>query len=60
MYDKNNIFAQIILGKIPAKKVYEDEKILAFHDVNPISEIHVLVIPKNVFDLLVENMVKFC
>lgn len=46
MYDKNNIFAQIISGKIPASKVYEDDKTLAFNDINPVSEIHVLVIPK--------------
>lgn len=46
MYDKNNIFAQIIAGKIPASKIYEDDKILAFNDINPVSEIHVLVIPK--------------
>ena len=46
MYDKNNIFAQIILGKVVAKIVYEDEEILAFHDIKPMSEIHVLVIPK--------------
>lgn len=46
MYDKNNIFAKIIAGTIPAKKIYEDEKILAIHDINPVAPIHVLVIPK--------------
>jgi histidine triad (HIT) family protein len=46
MYDKNNVFAQIIAGKMQANKVYEDEMVLAFNDINPVAEIHVLVIPK--------------
>jgi len=46
MYDKNNIFAQIISGKLSSKKIYEDDKILAFHDVNPSAKIHILVVPK--------------
>lgn len=46
IYDKNNIFAKIIRGEIPSQKVYEDEKILAFHDISRASPIHVLVIPK--------------
>ena len=54
-YDKNNIFAKIIRGEIPAFRVYEDEKILAFMDVMPQSEGHTLVLPKaeaeNLFDL---------
>ena len=45
-YDKNNIFAKILRGEIPCKKIYEDEFVLAFHDVNPQKKIHVLVIPK--------------
>ena len=45
-YDKNNIFAKILRGEIPCKKVYENEHVLAFHDVNPQKKIHVLVIPK--------------
>ena len=48
-YDKNNIFAKIIRGEIPAKKVYEDEDILAFYDISKASPIHVLVIPKGEF-----------
>lgn len=40
------IFCKIVDGKIPAKKVYEDEDILAFHDINPLRPVHVLVIPK--------------
>jgi len=46
MYDKNNIFARILGGEIPAKVVYEDDYALAFHDVNPKAPVHVLVIPK--------------
>ena len=45
-YDKNNIFAKILRGEIPCKKVYEDEYILAFHDINPQKKVHALVIPK--------------
>jgi len=46
-YDKGNVFNKIIAGHIPADKVYEDEKILAFHDINPAAQIHILVIPKS-------------
>jgi len=45
-YDDNNIFARIIRGEIPANTVHEDEHTLAFHDVNPQTPTHVLVIPK--------------
>ena len=45
-YDKNNIFAKILRGEIPCKKIYEDEYVLAFHDINPQKKIHALVIPK--------------
>tara|TARA_B110000438_G_C15793918_1_gene641995 strand:+ start:196 stop:564 length:369 start_codon:yes stop_codon:yes gene_type:complete len=45
-YDKNNIFAKILRGEIPCKKIYENEYILAFHDINPQKKIHALVIPK--------------
>ena len=40
------IFCKIIAGEIPSSKVYEDEKILAFNDINPMAPVHVLVIPK--------------
>ena len=40
------IFCKIIKGEIPSKKVYEDEDVLAFHDINPVAPIHILVIPK--------------
>ncbi|WP_416907620.1 MAG: histidine triad nucleotide-binding protein [Polymorphobacter sp.] len=45
-YDDNNIFARILRGEIPSKRVHEDEWSLAFHDINPQAPIHVLVIPK--------------
>ena len=45
-YDESNIFARILRGEIPSKKVYEDEHALAFHDINPLSPTHILVIPK--------------
>ena len=45
-YDKNNIFAKILRGEIPCKKIYEDQFVLAFHDANPQKKIHALIIPK--------------
>ena len=45
-YDENNIFAKILRGEIPCKKIYEDEFVLSFYDINPQKKIHVLVIPK--------------
>ena len=45
-YDDNNIFARILRGEIPCRKVYEDEWALAFHDIAPQAPVHVLVIPK--------------
>ena len=48
-YDKNNIFAKILRGEIPLKageKIYENEFILSFYDINPRKKIHALIIPK--------------
>ena len=45
-YDDNNIFAKILRGEIQCKKIYEDEFVLSFHDINPQKKIHALVIPK--------------
>ena len=45
-YDNNNIFAKILRGEIPCKKIYEDNFVLSFHDINPQKKIHALVIPK--------------
>jgi len=58
-YDSNNVFAKILRGEIPSVKIFEDEKTLAFMDVMPQAEGHVLVIPKepaeNVLDLSAEG-----
>ena len=45
-YDSDNIFAKILRGEIPCDKVYEDDHVLAFNDINPQTPTHVLVIPK--------------
>jgi len=48
-YDPNNIFARILRGEIPCKKLYEDGHALAFHDINPQARLHVLIIPKGAY-----------
>ena len=48
-YDDSNIFARILRGELPSKKVYEDEHSLAFHDINPLAPVHILVIPKGAY-----------
>ncbi|PWG03955.1 histidine triad nucleotide-binding protein [Sphingosinicella humi] len=48
-YDENNIFARILRGELPCSKVYEDEHVLAFNDINPLSPTHILVIPKGAY-----------
>ena len=45
-YEESNIFAKILRNEIPCKKIYEDEFVLSFHDINPQKKIHALVIPK--------------
>jgi diadenosine tetraphosphate (Ap4A) HIT family hydrolase len=45
-YDDANIFARILRGELPCKKVFEDDFALAFHDINPQAPVHILVIPK--------------
>jgi len=45
-YDDSNIFARILRGELPSTAVYEDEHVLAFHDINPMAPTHILVIPK--------------
>ena len=44
--DPNCLFCKIIAGQIPAKKVYEDEHLIAFHDIHPWAPVHILVVPK--------------
>lgn len=56
MYDNNNVFAKIIRGEIPCKKIVENEHAISFYDVNPVAKTHVLIIPKgeyvNMFDFI--------
>ena len=51
-YDDGNIFARILRGEIPSKRVYEDEFAIAFHDINPQAPIHLLVIPRDHYETL--------
>ena len=55
VYDENNIFAKILRGEIPCKKIYEDDHVLSFHDVNPQKKIHALIIPKGKISILSTN-----
>ena len=48
-YDEGNVFAKILRGELPCKKVYEDDHALAFHDINPLAPVHILVIPKGAY-----------
>ena len=48
-YDDGNIFARILRGEIPSKRIYEDQWAVAFHDINPQAPVHVLVIPRGPF-----------
>lgn len=48
-YDDTNVFARILRGELPCKKAYEDEHVLAFHDIQPQAPTHVLVIPKGAY-----------
>ena len=48
-YDPSNIFARILRGEIPCRKVFEDDHVLAFHDINPQTPTHILVIPKGAY-----------
>jgi diadenosine tetraphosphate (Ap4A) HIT family hydrolase len=46
VYDKKNVFARILKGELPCKKVYEDDFAIAFHDLYPAAPVHVLVVPR--------------
>ena len=54
MYDSNNVFAKIIRGEIPSKKVCENEYAMSFYDVNPMCEKHVLVIPRGEYENILD------
>lgn len=48
-YDPNNIFARILRGEIPSRRVYEDQFAIAFHDIAPVAPTHILVIPTGAY-----------
>ncbi len=48
-YDDNNVFSKILNGEIPCEKVFENDEVLAFNDINPQAPIHIVVIPKKKF-----------
>jgi len=48
-YDDSNIFARILRGEIPSKRVFENEWAIAFHDINPQAPVHILVIPRGAY-----------
>ena len=48
-YDNNNIFAKILRGEIPCQKIYEDQHVLAFPDIQPKAPVHILVVPKGAY-----------
>jgi diadenosine tetraphosphate (Ap4A) HIT family hydrolase len=57
-YDPNNVFARILRGELPCKKVYESAHALAFHDINPQAPVHVLVIPKVAYESMADFSAK--
>jgi histidine triad (HIT) family protein len=52
MSESDCIFCKIVAGKIPSRKVYEDDDMLAFHDINPVAPVHFMIIPKQHVDSL--------
>mgnify|MGYP003490981122 FL=1 len=52
--EEDCVFCKIVEGKIPSTKVYEDDEVLAFKDINPIAPIHILIIPKKHIKSLTE------
>ncbi len=57
-YNRNNVFAKMLRGEVPCKKVYEDDFALAFHDIRPLTPVHVLVIPKGEYISFVDFAAK--
>ncbi len=49
VYDPQNVFAKILRGEIPSKRVFENDYAIAFHDIAPVAPIHVLVIPRGAY-----------
>jgi histidine triad (HIT) family protein len=58
MSDPQCLFCRIVRGEIPAKKVYEDEDVLAFHDIRPVAPVHFLIVPKEHVPTLYEADMK--
>ena len=54
MYDKNNVFAKIIRGEIPSRRVYENAYALSFLDIDPATTIHALVIPRGEYENILD------
>ena len=54
MSENDTIFGKILRGEIPCKKVYEDDDVLAFHDINPVAQVHFLIIPKKFIPSMAE------
>ena len=54
MYDKDNVFAKIIRGEIPSKKIVENEYAISFYDVNPMCEKHALVMPRGEYENILD------
>lgn len=50
------LFCKIVAGEIPSTKVYEDERVLAFEDVSPMMPVHTLIVPKNHYDNIADNI----
>ena len=48
------LFCKIIKGEIPSNKVYEDENVYAFHDINPVAPVHVIVVPKSIYKVQIK------
>ncbi|MGI9419358.1 MAG: histidine triad nucleotide-binding protein [Geminicoccaceae bacterium] len=48
-YDETNVFAKILRGDLPCNKIHENDHALAFHDINPMTPVHALVIPKGAY-----------
>ena len=52
MTEADCVFCKIVAGKIPSRKVYEDDDMLAFHDINPVAPVHFMIVPKQHVDSL--------
>ena len=54
MMENPTIFGKIIKGQIPATKIYEDDEVLAFHDIHPVADVHFMIIPKKFIPTLAD------